>query len=138
MKEIDPRIDENKLWEKAFPYFYRQSVREGIYIIPRENEFIAHLEQYGDGDTPAERAISRLDMAILCLWPHLQELFVVDFFPHRLAAATDLLRAAEFGESGDQRVNLIAGQLAQALDDVERLLAGEAERESYLKAAEDE
>ena len=60
------------------------------------------------------------------------------FFPHRLAAATDLLRAADFGEGDDLRINKLARELAAALDAVERVMAEEREREHYLEAAEDD
>ena len=138
MKELDPRIDENRLWQAAFPCFYERATRDGVYIIPQEDDFLAFLQEHGSGATAEDRAISRLDMAMVCLWPYLQELFLVDFFPHRLAAATDLLRAADFGEGDDLRINKLARELAAALDAVERVMAEEGEREHYLEAAEDD
>ena len=127
MKELDPRIDENMLWQAAFPRFYERATHDGVFIMP-----------HGDGATAEERAISRLDMTMVCLWPYVQDLFIVDFFPHRLAAATDLLRAADFGEGDDVRVNKLARELAAALDAVELVMAEEQEKEQSLRAAEED
>lgn len=69
---------------------------------------------------------------------YVQDLFIVDFFPHRLAAATDLLRAADFGEGDDVRVNKLARELAAALDAVELVMAEEQEKEQSLRAAEED
>ena len=126
MKELDPRIDENMLWQAAFPRFYEHATHDGVFIMPQLDDFLAFLQQHGDGATAEERAISRLDMTMVCLWPYVQDLFIVDFFPHRLAAATDLLRAADFGEGDDVRVNKLARELAAALDAVELVAGGGA------------
>ena len=138
MKDIAPQIDENRLWQMAFPCFYQRASQEGVYIMPQLDELLLTLRENGGGATAEERALSRLDMALVCLWPYLEDLFVVDFFPHRLAAATDLLRAADFGEGDDQRLNQLARELAAALDAVERVLAAQGEEEQSLQAAEDE
>ena len=138
MKELDPRIDENMLWQAAFPRFYEHATHDGVFIMPQLDDFFAFLQQHGGGATAEERAISRLDMTMVCLWPYVQDLFIVDFFPHRLAAATDLLRAADFGEGDDVRVNKLARELAAALDAVELVMAEEQEKEQSLRAAEED
>lgn len=35
MKELDPRIDENMLWQAAFPRFYEHATHDGVFIMPQ-------------------------------------------------------------------------------------------------------
>ena len=77
-----------------------------------------------------------MDLARACLWPHVKELFDVDFFPHRLAAATDLLRAVDFGENADEKVVALAAELTSALDISEQVASGNM-KETYYKSAEE-
>ena len=134
MKELMMNIDENKLWEYCFPYAYKQSCSQGVYVVSNTENLLEQVVHAEDNDE--EQAVLRLDMAIACIWPHVEELFCVDFFPHRLAAATDLLRAVDFGEGKDKQLNALGEELASALDNLEVVLAKD-ESESYLKAAEE-
>ena len=128
MKEMDLNLDENQLWQICFPNLYRQSGKEGSYIIPDLDEQIKKLKDNGGGYTALERAFSRLELAVSSIWPYVESLFCLDFFPHRLVAATDLLRAVDFGEVEDMRMAALARELAMALDDVENLLAAGGNR----------
>lgn len=123
MKQMNVNLDENKLWQICFPNLYARVGQESSYIITGQEELIKQLQANGGGATALERAFSRLDLAIACLWPYVEALFCADFFPHRLAAATDLLRAVDFGEVDDPRTGALARELAAALDDLENLLA---------------
>ena len=123
MKELQPNIDENKLWRMCFPYCFAEAQREGVYVVISPEAAERKLKDSGGGRSPLERAVSRLDMAIAYLWPHVSDLFLVDFFPHRLAAATDILRAVDFGEGQEPTVGLLAKELAESLDALEQTLA---------------
>ena len=137
MKALDPRIDENKLWQMTFPCFYQHAAKEGVYVMPQLNDLLLQLQLDGGGCSAEERAFNRLDLAMACLWPLVKDLFCVDFFPHRLAAATDMLRAADFGEGNNSQVNALAHELAEALNAVETLLSADSDDEQALMAAED-
>lgn len=123
MKQSDVNRDKNKLWQICFPHLYDRVGRESPYIIPAEAELIKQLNANGGGATDLERAFCRLDLTIACLWPYVEILFGGDVFPHRLAAATDLLRAVDLGEGEDTRRSALARELAASLDDLETLLA---------------
>lgn len=135
MKELHPNIDENKLWQICFPYIHSYVAQEGSYIMVSPEQVLSTMEG-DDVSTPVKRALFRLNMAMACLWPYVENLFSIDFFPHRLAAATDLLRAAEFGEGGDKLLVALPGELAEALDELEKQL-GSDESERIYRAAED-
>ncbi len=137
MTQFNSNIDENQLWQQAFPYFFPYACAEGVYIIPVTSQLMQQIMYSGGGSTKTERAISRLDLAISSLWQKIDYLFSVDFFPHRLAAATDLLRAADFGEGPDTQINALAIEVAQAVDNVERVLEMSSfHSEAVLRAAE--
>lgn len=138
MKALKPNIDEDKLWAQSFPNYYPSAITEGVFIMPETPILMQQLIFGAAGVTQEERAIMRLDLAMSSLWPEVKELFFVDFFPHRLAAATDLLRAADFGEGPDSKRNALAKELVAALDHVEQVYAQTASnQEKVLKAAED-
>ena len=61
-------------------------------------------------------------------------MFNTDLFTHRLTAATELLRAAQFGEG--EQPEALGAEIAAALDALEYLLAAERP-EGSLQAAED-
>ena len=129
-------IDENKLWKICFPNLYRMVQDEGTYIIRSEEELDTCLRLVGPGRSRVDRAISRLDVAITYMWPYVSDLFIVDFFPHRLAAATEIWRAADFGRGKELRVAALAKELSLALDSLERILAEENGTEEGLHVAE--
>ncbi|NLF79980.1 MAG: hypothetical protein GX572_02175 [Clostridia bacterium] len=133
---LESALNENKLWGLCFPHLYEQSIREGSYIIHCEETLLKAITENGGGKTMLERAFSRLDMSMACLWPQVSYLFSTDLFQHRLAAATDLLRAAQFGDSEQELLVALGAEIAAALDALEYLLAGE-QAESSLRAAED-
>lgn len=126
---------ENKLWELCFPHLYEQSVREGSYILLNEEILLKRMTENGGGRTVLERAFSRLDMALACLWPQVSYLFSTDLFTHRLAAATELLHAARFGEGDPAKLEALGTEIAAALDALEYLLA-EERPENSVQAAE--
>lgn len=134
MKELMMNMDENKLWEYCLPNTYKQCSSQGVYIVSTQDVLLERVMQAEVSDE--EQASLRLDMAIACLWPHVEGLFCVDFFPHRLAAATDLLRAIDFGEGKNKQLNDLAAELAAALDNLEVVLSKD-EGENHLQAAED-
>jgi hypothetical protein len=136
MKFEERSPSENKLWELCAPQLYEQSAREGSYIMPSEEKLLQRIRENGGGSTILERAYSRLDMALACLWPQVKYLFNADFFPHRLAAATELLRAAQFGEGEKAQLEALGMELAAALDALEYLLSA-GQPESFIQAAED-
>jgi hypothetical protein len=134
MIDLKANIDENVLWQYCFPCFYGQCCRQGAYIIKSTEELINRL---GEVEDNAEaQALARLDMAMACLWPYVKDLFCVDFFPHQLAAATDLLRAIQFGEQENAAISALGAELSEALDNVENILSHRV-GESHLKAAEE-
>lgn len=136
MKAEEVSASENKLWELCFPHLYEQSLREGSYIMLSEETLLQRIKEDGGGCTILVRAYSRVDMALACLWPQVKYLFNADFFPHRLAAATELMRAAQFGEGEKARLEALGMELAAALDALEYLLSAE-QTESFVQAAED-
>lgn len=136
MKDLNPSVDENRLWQICFPYTFAACNNEGVYIVCSPEEMLKRIELMNNIRTAVDKATARLDMAICYLWPYVADLFVVDFFPHRLAAATDLLRAVDFGEGKDLTVAALARELAGALDNLEKTYAAES-NEAGLAAAEE-
>ena len=123
MKEINANIDENKLWKLCFPHFFIRSVSRGFYVISTEE---AARRRYQDGplsDLPLEKAELRLELACIALWPQVEQLFLCDFFPHLLAAATDILRAVDFGEDAPADQAERVQELVDALNECELICA---------------
>ena len=129
MRDLPPAADENLLWRISFPYMYDHCSSSGIYIITAPEEMMQNIVSAAVTD-PVQIAMNRLDMAMGYLWPYVSHLFLVDFFPHRLAAATDILRAVDFGQSDEiKEVHVMAliGELVDALNNAEAVLAGSGE-----------
>jgi|GEM_PF-5493857 len=137
---MERNITEDAIWQASFPQLYALGQRQGAYAIPDKEMMVRALQSGFMLIGERNNAILRLDMAIACLWPRVRHLFKADLFPHRLAAATDMLRVLNFGEDRTGEVQKLVSVLSQALDDLERLLqrlneAGRAE-EAALPAAE--
>lgn len=122
MKEIG-NLDENRLWQLCFPNMLNWCKNQGVYVMPTEQVLFNALKMGSRPANKEDEAAIRLELAMVSLWPLVQDVFVCDFFPHMLAAATDLLRAADFGENvSDQQADL-ASELAAALDSLENMLS---------------
>ena len=119
MKQIGNNIDENKLWRLCFPHFLPRSQARGVYVISSEE--VARQRYQGDplANLPLEKASLRLELACAALWPYVQDLFLCDFFPHLLAAATDILRAVDFGEGAEEDKAPLIKELTDALNECE-------------------
>ena len=104
MKQLPDNVDENKLWKVCFPHFLPRSQARGVYVIASEEVTRGRYRDLPLDRLPLERAVLRLELACCALWPAVSDLFLCDFFPHLLAAATDILRAVDFGDEaqGDQ------------------------------------
>lgn len=115
--------DEIALWEACFPCTLNYCRIRGVYSPRSERALLSEmLRGTGLGFAPNE-AVMRLEMACTQLWVRLDELFACDVFPHLLACATDLLRAADFGEDDDGLLAELAKELALALVALEYALA---------------
>ena len=68
------------LWQAAFPRFYEHATHDGVFIMPQLDDFLAFLQQHGDGATAEERLFPPGYDDGFCLWPYVQDLFIVDFF----------------------------------------------------------
>ena len=97
MKEIK-NIDEVSLWHTCFPNFTPVSEALGVYTMRSEKDMLKRIG-YIRGMDEKLKALLTLEMSCAVLWPYVEDLFCCDFFPHILAAATDILRATDFGES---------------------------------------
>jgi len=126
MIDLKPGMDEDQVWKLCFPNIYRKCRYEGVYVIKSEEELALAAKEHSASRTDVDRCLSRLDAAITYLWPAVSDLFAVDFFPHRLAAATDLLRAVDFGEEQSPRVQLLAKELSDAVTALEKTLKAAA------------
>ena len=128
MKEIG-KLDEQSLWSACFPGLFRYYQKNGLYTMRTAEEVTQELpDLLGD---PTAEALARLELACITLWPQVEHLFVCDLFPHLLAAATDVLRAVDFGEHAP------AAQAALIAELVDALNAAEAAVQAALqKAAE--
>jgi hypothetical protein len=137
MKEMSFAF-EKTLWQQSYPSFFDYAVRGGIFIIPDLQQLMKQIAVSGVGDNEIDRALLRLDLSMSILWPKVKDLFVADFFPHRLAAATDLLHAVDFVEEPDKQINELAIELAASLDNIEDILERHHyQEEAVLKAAEE-
>ncbi|MBR5428909.1 MAG: hypothetical protein IK116_00110 [Firmicutes bacterium] len=123
MKQISNNIDENKLWRLAFPHFLPRSEAKGFFVLASEEVTRQRYQGQPLSDLPLERAQLRLELACAALWPDVKELFLCDFFPHLLAAATDILRAVDFGEGSPAEQAPKVQELVDALNECELLCA---------------
>jgi len=137
MGKLEEFLDknENKLWQTAFPNCWMLGQQEGVYEAPDLRELLSALQNGMTLTGEENRALIRLDLAIACLWQHVHEEFPINLFPHRLAAATDLLRAVNFGEGQSEEITKIAAELMQALDQLEQVLAPMFAEKAELPAA---
>lgn len=128
MKEIG-NLDEQALWTTCFPHFAPVSMKKGVYIMPKEADLLQELQQ-GKRNLydKREAAVARLELACAALWPSVADLFVCDFFPHLLAAATDILRATDFGEGATPGVAAQVQELVYALNGCEKVFAAGEDR----------
>lgn len=123
MRELKNNIDENKLWRLCFPHFLPRSQAAGVYVVSSEEVARRRYQDQPLSDLPVEKAQLRLELACAALWPAVADLFLCDFFPHLLAAATDILRAVDFGDQaqGDQAARV--QELVDALNECELVCA---------------
>lgn len=137
---------EDAIWLASFPQTYRLGQKQGSYTIPDKDMMVRALQSGLMLVGERNNAILRLDMAIACLWPQVRHLFLSNTFPHRLAAATSVLRHMNFGEGQPEETRNLAVELSQALDALEQILqkldtaarAAEAARQASEPAPEDE
>lgn len=118
-------LTKDAMWQGSFPHLYALCRKQSSYTIPNRERLTRSLQSGLMLVGERSNAVLRLDMAIACLWPQISYLFVSDTFPHRLAAATDILRAVSFGEGQAEQVRELANELVAALDALERLLAAQ-------------
>lgn len=123
MKEISKNIDENKLWRLCFPHFLPRAEAAGVFVMASSEVARRRYQDQPLSDLPLEKARLRLELACADLWDSVKELFLCDFFPHLLAAATDILRAVDFGDEavGDQAAKI--KELVDALNECELICA---------------
>ena len=115
----------DQILQASFPCVYRICAAQGAYTIP-DREMMVRALQSGFCLTGARyNGILRVDMAVASLWPYAAAQFPSDHFPHRLAAAVQLLQALHFGENQPPPVAELAQELSAALDDLEHLLEAE-------------
>lgn len=116
-------LTEDAIWQASFPYFFAFARQQGAYDIPDRDMMLRAL-QSGFALTGARsNAVLRLDMAIASLWPHIVNKFASPHFQHRLAAATDILRAVDFGDDQPAVIAELARELTDALEALEQVLA---------------
>lgn len=123
MKQINENIDENKLWRLCFPHFLPRSEAQGVFVMAPEEVARERYRGLPLSALPLEKATLRLELACAALWPTVSDLFVCDFFPHLLAAATDLLRAVDFGEEAEPEQAARIQELTDALNECELICA---------------
>jgi len=137
---MDRNLTEDAIWQASFPHLYALGQRQGSYTIPDKELMIKALQSGFMLIGEKNNAILRLDMVIACLWPQVCHLFAGDVFPHRLAAATDILRMLNFGEGKPEEVQKLVSELSHALDGLEQLLqrqdAADRAEEAVRMAAE--
>lgn len=123
MKEIGNNIDENKLWRLCFPHFLPRAEAAGVFVMASAEVARKRYQDQPLSDLPLEKAELRLELACAALWDSVKDLFLCDFFPHLLAAATDILRAVDFGDeaSGEQSARI--KELVDALNECELICA---------------
>ena len=123
MRKINSNIDENKLWRLCFPHFLPRSEAQGVYVIAPEEVTRQRYQEAPFSELPLEKAQLRLELACGALWGAVEQLFVCDFFPHLLAAATDILRAVDFGDEADADLAPRIRELVDALNECELICA---------------
>ncbi|MBQ3287425.1 MAG: hypothetical protein IJH45_05675 [Firmicutes bacterium] len=123
MKEISNNIDENKLWRLCFPHFLPRAEAAGVFVMASAEVARKRYQDQPLSDLPLEKAELRLELACAALWDSVKDLFLCDFFPHLLAAATDILRAVDFGDEaeGDRAAQI--KELVDALNECELICA---------------
>lgn len=123
MKEINNNIDENKLWRLCFPHFLPRAEAAGVFVVASSEVARKRYQDQPLSDLPLEKAQLRLELACAALWDGVKDLFLCDFFPHLLAAATDILRAVDFGDeaAGERAVQI--KELVDALNECELICA---------------
>ena len=119
---MERNIKDDAIWQASFPHLYALGQKQGCYTIPDKEMMVRALQSGFMLIGEKNNAILRLDMAIACLWPQVRHLFGGDVFPHRLAAATDILRVLNFGEEQPEAVQKLVSELSHSLDDLEHLL----------------
>ena len=122
MKEIC-NLEEQQLWNTCFPHFAPYAQKRGAYIIRPQETILKELQAGMGLEDPCMQAAVRLELACSGLWPQVSDLFLCDFFPHLLAASTDILRAVGFGEEAPPERAALVQELVDALNNCETVLA---------------
>lgn len=119
-------LDVTQVWRICFPAAYAYAARLGVFVMLGTTPLLRLLRQ-GDMryEQMADSAVLRLELAISALWPYVEHLFAVDFFPHLLAAATEILRAADFCLEDSPLIALLAEEVAAAVRNLETVLSVE-------------
>ena len=122
MREIG-NLDEQQLWNICFPHFAPYAQKRGAYMIRNQKSVLRELQAGLGLENACNEAVVRLELACGSLWPEVSELFLCDFFPHVLAAATDILRAVDFGENAPPEQAALIQELVDALNNCETAAA---------------
>lgn len=130
-------VDENLLWRHCFPHTLADLAARGVYVVKSADYVLSLLCAGASLGDDLEEAVARLELACSNLWPDVCGHFRCDFFPHLLACATDILHAVDFGELYPDHIRrALVAELVDALDALERQLAGSGQTALSLRAAE--